>query len=189
MAIKPQEPESQVADEVLVGRILAKDESALAALYDRYSGIVYSVAAHVLGDHGIAEEVLQDIFYQLWRTAANFDAARGSLPAWLMVTARNRAIDRLRRRNRATQSGDEQWSNRPPAAPLNLETEMARKEAVERVRSAFAALAPSQRETIELAYFEGLTQTEIAARTREPLGTVKTRMRSGLQILREMLNP
>ncbi|MGH9439778.1 MAG: sigma-70 family RNA polymerase sigma factor, partial [Terriglobia bacterium] len=103
----PDNAEPRVTDLELIRRITAGDESALASLYDRYSGIVYSVALRVLQDSGAAEEVLQDIFYQLWCNAANFDASRGTLGAWLLVSARNRSIDRLRRRKPATAAEDE----------------------------------------------------------------------------------
>ncbi len=180
----PDNAESRATDPELIRRITTGDESALASLYDRYSGIVYSVAHRVLQDSGAAEEVLQDIFYQLWCSAANFDPARGKLGAWLLVSARNRSIDRLRRRKPATVTEDERI-----ALPGNLESELAQTELISKVRSALGVLAAPQRQALELAYFEGMTHSEIAERTGQPLGTVKTRLRAALETLRQILNP
>ena len=96
--ITGQQPDRRDSDEGLIRRMLSGDETALGILYGRYGGLVYSVAKHILGDSGAAEEVLQDIFHQLWRTASSFDSARGSLSSWLLVMARNRSIDRVRHR-------------------------------------------------------------------------------------------
>jgi RNA polymerase sigma-70 factor (ECF subfamily) len=180
--IARQEPARQDTDEGLIRRILAGDETALGTLYDRYGGLVYSVANRILRDTGAAEEVLQDIFHQLWRAAAGFDAARGSLSSWLLVMARNRSIDRLRRRDLAS-AGDPM--DLMPASGFNLENEAARNEMVAQVRRALGSLPEGQRQAMELAYFEGLTQTEIAARTGDPLGTVKTRLRTAMATLKK----
>ena len=158
----------------------------MRSLYDRYGGMVYSVAQRVLNDSGAAEEVLQDIFMQLWRNAESFDPARGSLSGWLLVMARNRAIDRLRRRP-AGQNVDAETINVPLA--VSLESTVAQHELMARVAAAVAALPEAQQKTLELAYYKGMTHTEIAAATGEPLGTVKTRLRSALQTLRQALNP
>jgi RNA polymerase sigma-70 factor, ECF subfamily len=128
--------------------------------------------------------VLQDVFYQLWCNASNYDASRGKLTVWLLVSARNRAIDRLRRRQPDAPAAEELVQ-----APVNLETNVAQSELMSRIRSACEALPPPQRQTLELAYFEGMTHSEISARTGEPLGTVKTRLRAALQTLRQVLNP
>jgi RNA polymerase sigma-70 factor, ECF subfamily len=172
------------SDAALIKRIVAKDETALAALYDRYSGMLSSILNHILKDAAAAEEILQDIFYQLWRTADRFDPERGSLPGWLAVIARNRAISRLRRRR--LEEADELMEN-AVVLPSNLETRTEQKQLLERVQSAFANLSNDQRAAVELAYFEGLTHSEIAARTGDPLGTVKTRLRSALDTLRQKL--
>jgi RNA polymerase sigma-70 factor (ECF subfamily) len=178
-------PEISSSDLALIKRVMAGDETALASLYDRYSGIVYSVARRILNDEGAAEEVLQDIFYQLWRTASNFDESRGGLAGWLLVSARNRAIDRLRRR-KVSKGLDEE---RPVVVKSNLESSAMQSELINRVKGVVLALPEAQRAALELAYFEGLTHTEIAERTGEPLGTIKTRLRSALQTLRQTLNP
>jgi RNA polymerase sigma-70 factor, ECF subfamily len=157
-------------------------EEAMAELYDRYSSIVYSVALRVLGDTGRAEDVMQEVFMQLWRNPAAFDTNRGSLAAWLAVIARNRAIDALRKRRPESNIEDV-----VVAADIDLESEAARKIAVEKVRGVLAGMPAEQRRAIELAFFEGLTHTEVAAKLGEPLGTVKTRIRSALQALRKVM--
>ena len=195
MATPRREPEPQGSDQSLIRRVVDGDEAALAALYDRYSGVVYAVASRILRDPGGAEEVLQDIFFQLWRTASQFDFARGSLPGWLLVTARHRAIDRLRRRGASGQSGQgvQARHDDPPGEPvalgMDLESRAAQAEAMAKVSGALGGLPENQRQALELAYFEGLTHTEIANRTGEPLGTVKTRLRSAVQALKQALNP
>jgi RNA polymerase sigma-70 factor (ECF subfamily) len=152
----------------------------MADIYDRYSSIVYSVALRVLGDTGRAEDVLQDVFLQLWRNPGGFDSARGSMGAWLAVIARNRAIDALRKRRPETDIDDVVVSVQP-----NLAEAAEQSRTIDKVRSVLAGMAPAQRTALELAYFEGLTHTEIAARTGEPLGTIKTRIRAGLLTLRQ----
>ncbi len=158
----------------------AGDESALAALYDRYSSIVYSVALRVLGDTGAAEDILQEVFMQLWRNPGLFDSSRGNLGAWLAVITRNRAIDALRKRRPETDIAD---------VVVSVEPDMAgaaeRSRALEKVRGVLGAMPEVQRSALEMAYFEGLTHSEIAAKTGEPLGTVKTRIRAGLLLLRK----
>jgi RNA polymerase sigma-70 factor (ECF subfamily) len=164
----------------LVWAIRSGDESAMAALYDRYSSLVYAVALRVLGDTGAAEDVLQEVFMQLWRNPAAFDSSRGNLGAWLGVITRNRAIDGLRRRRPETDIADVVVSVEPDMAG---DAERAR--AMETVRVALGGMPAPQRSALEMAYFEGLTHTEIATKTGEPLGTVKTRIRTGLQALRK----
>ena len=152
----------------------------MAQLYDRYSAIVYSVALRVLGDTGAAEDVLQDVFIQLWRNPGLFDSSRGNLGAWLSVIARNRAIDALRKRRPETEIGDVIVS-----VQQDLAGDAERARAMEKVRGTLGAMPSAQRSALEMAYFEGLTHTEIAAKTGEPLGTVKTRIRAGLLQLRK----
>ena len=156
------------------------DQSALAELYDRYSSIVYAVALRVLGDTGSAEDVLQDVFLQLWRNPGAFDAARGSLGPWLSVITRNRAIDSLRKRRPETDIEDVIVSVAP-----DLAAAADRSRAAEKVRGVLGAMPPPQRSVLEMAYFEGLTHSEIADKTGEPLGTIKTRIRAGLITLRK----
>ncbi len=156
------------------------DQSALAELYDRYSSVVYAVALRVLGDTGSAEDVLQDVFLQLWRNPGAFDAARGSLGAWLAVITRNRAIDALRKRRPETDIEDVIVSVAP-----DLAAAADRSRAAEKVRGVLGSMPPPQRSALEMAYFEGLTHSEIADKTGEPLGTIKTRIRSGLIAMRK----
>ena len=167
-------------DVELVSAIRSGNESAMTALYDKYSPIVYSVALRVLADSGAAEDVLQDVFMQLWRNPGAFDSSRGNLGPWLAVIARNRAIDSLRRRQPVTDIEDVIVSVEP-----DLAGDAERARAMEKVRSALSGMPAPQRDALEMAYFEGLTHTEIAAKTGEPLGTIKTRIRAGLLALRK----
>ena len=179
-------PSQHVPDSALVERMVAGDEGALAALYDRYSGMLFAMLVRTLRDPQAAEEILQDLFLQLWRGAARFDAHRGSLPAWLMVIGRNRALSRLRtREHREIPEDIEAFPANAVPSSVNLEDDAERSLLMEKLRTAMAALPTEQREAVELAYFEGMTQTEIAARTGSPLGTVKSRVRSAMQSLKQ----
>jgi RNA polymerase sigma-70 factor, ECF subfamily len=169
------------SDLSLIAAVRSGDESAMAALYDRYSGIVYAVALRVLGDAGAAEDILQEVFMQVWRNPGVFDSSRGNLGAWLAVIARNRAIDGLRKRRPETDVENVIVSVEP-----DLAEDAERSHAMEKVRSALGAMPAVQRSALELAYFEGLSHSEIAAKTGEPLGTVKTRIRAGLLALRKV---
>lgn len=178
----------QVTDSALIERMMAADESALSVLYDRYSAMLFGMLMRILNDRQAAEEVLQDLFLQLWRNAGRFDAGRGSLPAWLMVIGRNRAISRLRgRRDREVLEEEEGDFASTFASPQNIEDEAARAQLARSVATALEKLPAEQRQAIELAYFEGMTQSEIAAKTATPLGTVKTRVRTAMQTLRQVL--
>ena len=152
----------------------------MTELYDRYSSLVYAVALRVLGDTGAAEDVLQDVFLQLWRQPGAFDSARGRLAPWLAVITRHRAIDQLRGRKPQTDIEDITI-----AVDARLEELVDRNRAGEKVRSALATMPPEQRKGLEMAFFQGMTHTEIAQQTGDPLGTVKTRIRSGLIHLRK----
>jgi RNA polymerase sigma-70 factor (ECF subfamily) len=169
-------------DLALVTAIRSGDQGAMAALYDRFSSIVYAVALRVLQETTAAEDVLQDIFMQLWRNPAAFDSSRGNMAAWLAVITRNRAIDALRRRRPQDEIEDV-----VVAVETDLASETDRSRAMEKVRGALQAMPSSQRSALEMAYFEGLTHAEIAEKTGEPLGTVKTRIRTGLISLRKVL--
>ena len=179
----------QVRDSALVERIMAGDEGALEALYDRYAGMLFAMLLRILRDPGAAEEVMQDLFLQLWRGAARFDASRGSMAAWLLVIGRNRALSRLRGKERREILADsEEFSIEAMPSAGNLEDEAARAQLMRRLQGAMAALPPEQREAVELAYFEGMTQTEIAERTKCPLGTVKSRVRAAMQTLKQLFD-
>jgi RNA polymerase sigma-70 factor (ECF subfamily) len=169
-----------VDETAMLTRIGQRDENAMEEIFRRYSGPVYSVALRVLRDSGQAEDVLQEVFLQLWRKPAAFVQNRGSLGAWLVVIARNRAIDVLRRRKPSDSVDDVVL-----ASTVNVADEAERNTMMEKVRRVIADLPMEQRKSLELAYFEGLSHTEIASRTGDPLGTVKTRIRQALISLRK----
>lgn len=162
------------------------DEEALASLYDRYRLILFGLILRILHSRPEAEDVLQDVFIQVWKRASDYDEARGRPFTWLVTLARSRAIDRLRaldsRQRTANESALDVTESVSDAA-----TDAFKSEQREVVRDALDALPTEQRQTLVLAYFEGLTQSEIAERLGAPLGTVKTRMRSGMIKLRESL--
>ena len=169
-----------VSDAEIIARIFSGDECAMALLYDRYSNIVYAVALRVLSDGSAAEDILQDVFMQLWRTPQAFNASRGSLATWLAVIARNRAIDQLRKKRPEVEAVETVISVDP-----ELESAADRCQAIEKVRAVLAGMPGEQRAALEMAFFEGLTHAEIAGKTGQPLGTVKTRIRSGLLAVRK----
>lgn len=169
-------------DELLLNRVKGNDQQAMTDLFDRYGSMVYSVALRVLNDPGQAEDVMQEIFFQVWRNPNSFVEGRGSLRAWLAVMARNRAIDALRRR-KPTDSVDDVVL----ASSYDLASEVERNSMMEKVRGVLKDLPSEQQRTMELAFFEGLSHSEIAARTGDPLGTVKTRIRTALMSLRKAI--
>ena len=168
--------------DVLMARVCRQDADAFEALYDGYHRIVYGVALRVLGDRTAAEDVTQTVFLKVWNSPDRFRG--GNFPAWIVRVARNRALDVLRGRSVRAET------ELPEALPENESMEeaaFARIDA-ERIRSALAALPAEQREPIELGFFGGITHQEIARRSQTPLGTVKTRIRSGLKRLRAVLD-
>ena len=171
-------------DAALAAGVRAGDSAALAQLYDRYSSLVYAVALRVLADTAAAEDILQDVFMQLWRNPGLFDASRGSLGAWLAVITRHRAIDQLRKRRPETDVEEVVIS-----VEAGLDDAAERSRFLERVRGVLAGLPAEQRSALEMAFFEGLTHSEIAQQTGQPLGTIKTRIRSALLALRKALAP
>jgi RNA polymerase sigma-70 factor (ECF subfamily) len=166
----------------LLERVRRGDEQAMATLYDRYSKVVYSVALRVLRDTASAEDVLQDVFLGIWRRPESFVSTRGSLGGWLAVVARNRSIDMLRRK-RPSEQIEEVYL----ASPFNLANEAERNTMMQKARAVILRLPPEQRKTMEMAFFDGLTHSEIAEITGDPLGTVKTRIRTALLSLRKEL--
>ena len=174
-------------DREAIARVAAGDAAGLEALYDRYATLVYSLALRIVRNTSDAEDVTQEAFAQVWTHAKRFDAARGAVPAWLSVIARSRALDRLRRAAAGGgSSGPDPLAAIPDPAP-SVELMAASAEQLVAAREALAALPSDQRAALELAYYEGLTQAEIAARTSTPLGTVKTRVRTGLQRIRDAM--
>ena len=174
----------------LVEQVAAGDQAALATLYDTTNRLVYGLILRVLSDTSSAEEVLLDVYTQVWRQAASYDTTRGTPLAWLTTIARSRAIDRLR-------SGWQDQQRKEPLETLgdavadaaNPEETTVASERQRLVRAALAELSPEQREVIELAYYSGLSHSEIAEKLNQPLGTVKTRTRLGMMKLREALAP
>src|SRR6202041_2788203 len=173
-------PPSSQDDTTLLALVKRGDEYAMASLFDRYSRVVYSVALRVLRDPASAEDILQEVFLQVWRNPDGFIATRGSLGGWLAVVARNRSIDALRRKRPTGQVDDMAL-----ASNYNLANEAERNSLMEKARGGIRLLPLEQRKTLEMAFFDGLTHSEIAEMTGDPLGTVKTRIRSALTSLRK----
>jgi RNA polymerase sigma-70 factor, ECF subfamily len=191
LAALPFGAREQGDDAACVVRAASGDSTALSALYHAHARAVYSLALRVVGDESDAEDVLQEVFTQAWRQASRYDASRGSVAAWLLTMARTRAIDRLRARrarpDTAATLGDEAWLDLS-APVVDPGDALGAARDAERLREALGELPLLQRLAIELAYFEGLTQSEIAERLEQPLGTVKTRIRLGLLKLRDSMS-
>jgi RNA polymerase sigma-70 factor, ECF subfamily len=182
--VRPSEPDQRLADIALLQRIAARDQLALAELYDRHSGLLFALIVRIVRDRAEAEEVLQEVFLGVWTKAASYDATLGSPVGWLVGFARNRAIDHWRSsgvRARTLESVES-----PPGGD-NPEQAASRNQERGRVRSALDTLPDEQRALIEQAYFRGMTHSELAEAFALPLGTVKTRVRAGMQALRRQL--
>jgi len=177
-------------DRQLLRRVAARDPAALGCLYDRYSGLVYSLALRVLRDALEAEDIVSKTFWQVWQQAARYDGARGRVMAWMVMIARSRALDarRARARGRETAEEPEILAN-APAASVHPDDAVSAAERRLHVQGALRRLPDAQRQALELAFFEGLSHSEISERTGEPLGTIKTRIRCGMLSLREHLRP
>ena len=174
-----------MTDEQLIGAVANGDEQALAEVYDRLGGVAYRLALRVLRDPSLAQDAVQDAFLTMWRTAAGFDERRGKASTWLLTIVHRRAVDLVRRedRRRAAPLDD------APAASGDATDETVEvREERRRVQAALAQLTPDQREALELAYYGGLTQSQLADRLGIPLGTVKSRMFTGLSKLRDLLD-
>lgn len=169
-------------DSEILGRVAEQDRSAFEDFYDRYCGRVFGFLLHILRNRTEAEDVLQEAFWQVWRQAERFDSARASAEAWVLMIARSRAVDRLRRRR-------ETVTDTIPELPTDSQPEinLFRQDDAVQVTAALAVLPHDQREPIRLAFFEGMTHDQIARHLKIPLGTVKTRIRLGFLRLRERL--
>ncbi len=192
-SVSPRSPADEAAaDADLIARVKGGSSEALDEIYRRYSSPVYSLVWKILQNPEESEDVALDVFWQIWRQASSYDAARGAPPAWIFTLARSRAIDRLRARHRKE---DRTISFDDPAVVLDPLDQEATPDQVasyrqnrDAVREAMKVLSAPQREAVELAFFQGLTHVEIAAKLRLPLGTVKTRIRQGLIRLRRRLD-
>ena len=175
------------ADPELVERLKRRDPGAMADLYDRYGRVVYAIVYRTVGNAATAEDLVQETFLRVWNRVHGFDGERGSLTAWLMAVARNRAIDYLRSAEGKARNAYELEETDHPSLFANLEHEVISSDSARRVREALQKLDDKQRRVIELAYFEGLSQSQMAEKLNQPLGTVKTWVRSALKALREQL--
>jgi RNA polymerase sigma-70 factor (ECF subfamily) len=181
---------SSLEDRQLLHQIAHGEEAALAALFDRYGGLVYSVALRIIHDRQSAEEIVLDTFTKVWRSGQSYRPDRGNVSTWLTSIARNRAIDHLRRENVRPESVDLTWATIAPTAgslSREPETTVGRRLVREKVRQALVQLPQEQQEVLALAYFGGFSQQEIADRLQQPLGTVKTRVRLAMQKLHFLL--
>jgi RNA polymerase sigma factor (sigma-70 family) len=186
-------PERELSDVALVQLVAEGDPRALEQLYDRYSRPAYALARRITGEAAFAEEVVQEVFFALWRDPSKYDQARGGFASWLLATTHHKSVDTVRReqtlRNRRAQAADEaEWYTSAVADAPAVEDEVWMGLRGERVRTALRELPAAQREALTLAYFGGYTQREIAILTDAPLGTVKTRMLAGMRRLRDLLD-
>jgi RNA polymerase sigma-70 factor (ECF subfamily) len=185
-----REVRSNAEDVALIRRMCDADETALGALYDRWVRSLYSLVFHLLKDADEAEDVVEETFWQAWRKASSYEPSRGAVSTWLLTIGRRRALDRLRARGRRREESMTQLGALADvASPVPDPSQMTEgSERRSHVQAVLRGLPDEQREVLELGYFEGLSQTEIAELTGQPLGTVKTRMRLAMQKLREPLS-
>jgi RNA polymerase sigma-70 factor (ECF subfamily) len=185
-----RESGSNAEDAALIRRMVEADETALGALYDRWARSLYSLVLHLLRDPDEAEDVVEETFWQAWRKADSYEPSRGAVSTWLLTIGRRKALDRLRARKRNredTVEGVSTFADIPSGAP-DPASDVQSSELRENVRAALRTLPDEQREVLELGYFTGLSQAEIAELTGQPLGTVKTRMRLAMHKLRGPLS-
>jgi RNA polymerase sigma-70 factor (ECF subfamily) len=174
------------ADRAAVSRMARGDPDALADVYDRHARLLYSLALRIVRQQADAEDILQEVFVQAWRQAASYDVGRGTVVGWLVTLTRSRALDRLRRgRVRPRPAPDDALAREVPDSSPGVDLALVSEEQAAAVRAALEALPENQRMPLELAYYEGLSQSEIAAQLDVPLGTIKTRMRQALVRLRD----
>jgi len=181
---------SNAEDAALIRRMVDADETALGALYDRWVRSLYSLVLHLLRDPDEAEDVVEETFWQAWRKAGSYEPSKGAVSTWLLTIGRRKALDRLRtrKRNREDTTAGESTFDDLPSKSEDPASEAEGSELRESIRAALKELPPEQREVLELGYFSGLSQAEIAEATRQPLGTIKTRMRLAMQKLRGPLS-
>ena len=174
-------------DAELVKRLQQRDPQALAELYDRYGRLAYSLIFRIVRNGATAEDLVQETFLRVWNRAQGFDAEKGALGPWLLAVARYRAIDYLRSSSGRDRNALELEEADHPSLFTDMESDLLASDNLRAVKAAVTRLSPNQRQVIELAYFEGLTQTEMAERMGQPLGTVKTWVRTALKNLRDEL--
>ena len=176
------------ADRGALARMIRGEEAAVAEIYDRHARLLYSLALRIVRRPSDAEDVIQEVFSQVWRQAGRYDWSRGTVAGWLIMLTRSRALDRLRReRGEAAAADFDDASSSVVDPALTIDLQLVDAEQAARVRAALLALPDLQRVPLELAYYEGLSQSAIAARLETPLGTIKTRMRQALLRLRDAL--
>lgn len=181
---------SALSDTDLLLWIEHAEESALGALYDRYQRLVYSLAYQSIGEKGLAEEITQDVFLRIWEKAGTYHPDHGKVLTWIVSITRNRAIDLYRRRRVRPEGNSIDWEDLHPREQkdgVNIEAEVENSLQRQRIQAALATLPHEQRQALSLAFFRGYTHAEIATRLQEPLGTIKTRIRSAMQKLHQQL--
>ncbi len=176
---------AHLSDEALVALVARSDDTALAELYDRFGNVAYAMALRTLRDAALAQDAVQDAFLQVWRSAGRFHAEKGSARVWLLTLVHRRAVDLVRREQRRRTAPE---TDAPEARGAGADETVWLRLERERVREALARLPDQQREVLELAYWGGFTQTELAERLAQPLGTIKSRMFAGLARLRDLLD-
>jgi RNA polymerase sigma-70 factor, ECF subfamily len=175
-------------DSELARRLRARDPQVMSAIYDRYGRAAYSLIYRVVRDAGVAEDLVQETFLRVLSRAQSFDPDRGALGPWILAVARSRAVEHLRSADGRAAAGRAEDGIQDPHLFANFEESATTPDRTRRLKEAFAKLTPPEKEVIELAYFEGLSQTEMAARLKQPLGTVKAWVRTALKALRERLS-
>jgi len=184
-----EDDRTEQQDRECIRRMASKDANALDAFYTRYNRLAFSLVLRIVGNREDAEDVLTDVFWQVWQQSSRYDASRGKPVAWLLTIARTRAIDRLRSTSRHEVSTDDPDKHRdPPTAPTEPDP-FVQTDTREAVHQALQSLQEQQRIPLEMAYFQGMSHTEIAAALGQPLGTVKDRIRTGMMHLRKRLRP
>jgi RNA polymerase sigma-70 factor (ECF subfamily) len=188
---RPTDDATALVDQALLAKVADGDSRALDALYDRYARVVYGVALRILGEAELAEDVVQETFWRVWRRARTFQSGRGKVAGWIFGIAHNLSVDELRRqrsRPRPVYDTDETPVLRDREdSRMDVEADALEKERGQLINAALRQISADQREALELAYFGGLSQSEIAERLQSPIGTIKTRIRLGLRKLRELL--
>lgn len=182
-----EDKRAEQEDRELIQRMASKDANALDAFYARYNRIAFGLVFRIVGNRADAEDVLMDVFWQIWQQAPRYDSSRGKPIAWLLTIARTRAIDSVRSSSRHQAKTDELEAHKEPASPPSTTDMFTLADTRKAVQEALQTLPEQQRIPLEMAYFQGMSHTEIAAALAQPLGTVKDRIRTGMMHLRQRL--